>query len=69
MKKLNNYTYKNINVLLVTAESRFSNCIENYFEILQQDLKNQLKEKFKEKKIQFKEIYLLDYSNVLLRLF
>jgi len=68
MKKLNYDSYENIDVLLITSEYPLSKWIENYFEILEKDLKTYL-EKFSENiQRRFKEIYLLDYSNFLLKL-
>lgn len=57
-----------LDVLLVVSESRFCNSIDNYFK----DLSLIINTKFKENDIQeqntFKEIYLIDYSSVILKL-
>jgi hypothetical protein len=60
-KKMKNNTYENIDVLLVVTESRFNKVIKDYYKKLTSSLSlNQQK--------RFKELYLIDYSNVLIKL-
>ena len=60
-KKLKNNTYKNIDVLLVVTEFRFNKVIKDYYKKLINSLSlNQQK--------RFKELYIIDYSNVLINL-
>src|SRR5690606_2797668 len=67
-KKIKNDTYENIDVLLVATESRFNNVIENYYKKLKNLLATQLIDKAILLNNKFKEIYLIDFSNKLIKL-
>lgn len=67
-KKLKKNIFKNIDVLLVATESRFNKVIKDYYKKLTRRLWIQLKNKGEIQQGKFKEIYLIDFSNVLVKL-
>ncbi len=65
-KKTKNINYINIDVLLVVTESRFNKTIKDYYSKLISRLVVQLDRVTNQQK-RFKEIYLIDYSNILVK--
>lgn len=66
-KKTKNITYTDIDILLVVTESRFNKTIKDYYNKLIGRLVVQLDNKVMNQQDRFKEIYLIDYSNILVK--